>query len=180
MARKNEKKGEERPFIANKNLPIERKNLCTYFITTQMHDGSVYLLKVLLHSRTIHRSGKRRRPKKPFLLQQLRHRGGGIEERRRGRDALCLSFSFSPGEEQPPKQAPQPFAAATDRRRHRERRRGKKRGEARPSVPLPFIQFSSSLLHPAGGGGWRWRGREGGRMGGRGFPFCPPLQLFLF
>ncbi len=154
--------------------------LCTYFITTQMHEGFVYLLKALLHSRTIHRSGKRRLPKKTLSFTTAEaSRGGG--SRREGEGCFMSLFLLFPGrEEQPPKQAPQPSPQPpidVGTERGGAEKRG---GEARPSVPLPFIQFSSSLLHPAGGGGWRWRGREGGRMGGRGFPFCPPLQLFLF
>lgn len=135
--------------------------LCTYFITTQMHEGFVYLLKVLLHSRTIHRSGKRRRPKKPFLLQQLRHRGGGIEERRRGRDALCLSFSFSPGERnnlqsKPLSPSPQPpIDVGTER--GGEAKRGGRRGLLFPYLLSNFLPPSYTQRAAAAGGG------EGGR-----------------
>ncbi len=141
-----------------------RPHICTYFITTQMHEGFVYLLKALLHLRTIHRSGKRRSPKKPFLLQQLRHREGG--SRREGEGCFMSLFLLFPGrEEQPPKQAPQPFAAATDRRRHTERRSRKKRGGGEAFCSLTFYPIFFLPVTPSGR---RRLEVEGGREAVRG------------
>ncbi len=50
MARKNEERGEERPFIANKNEPRKKKLECAYLMYLFYHNANARRFRLLVES----------------------------------------------------------------------------------------------------------------------------------